>query len=79
MHIANIFADEIWSVYYDSYLDNVTTNEFQNLYEYVGISTVDDVANNFSTEVIDKCVGNLKPGKACAPYNVFAEHYICVS
>ena len=40
----------------------------------MGNFSVDDVKNSFSIEVIDKCIRNLKPGKACGPDELSAEH-----
>ena len=40
----------------------------------VGNFSVDDVKNSFNIAVIDKCIRNLKPGKACGPDELSAEN-----
>ena len=75
LSIANAFANQFGSIYYDSGSDSKCKQNFFNFFDkYVDNFSVDDVKNSFNIEVIDKCIRNLKPEKACDPDELSAEH-----
>ena len=75
LSIADAFANQFGSVYYNSGSDSKSKQYFFNSFDkYVGNFSVDDVKNSFNIEVLDKYIRNLKPGKACGPDELSAEH-----
>ena len=44
------------------------------LKNYKSSNSCDDVINGLTTELIEKCVNDLKLGKACGPDELSAEH-----
>ena len=73
--IANAFRSQFGAVYYnsDEYTASVSTFETM-LKNYKSSNSCDDVINGLTTELIEKCVNDLKLGKACGRDNLSAEH-----
>jgi hypothetical protein len=75
--VANIFADYFSMVYYDSNNNveakSIYHKDFDEARMIDGLKQ-DQCLSAISVELIDKCIRNLKTGKACGPDNISAEH-----
>jgi hypothetical protein len=77
--IADCFATHLGSVYYRSDLDSTARHDFESCYSerFSGMCNEDNyvyACNGITVEVIDKCMRDLKLGKAAGPDRITAEH-----
>jgi hypothetical protein len=72
--LANEFAHHFGEVYFDSNLDTEAHNEFSNEYlvvEQLQPGVID--VGVIDVELVDKCLHNIKMGKACGPDGLSCE------
>ena len=73
--IANAFRSQFGAVYYNSDEDTASVRTYEIMPKnYKSSNSCDDVINDLTTELIEKCVNNLKLGKACDPDDLSTEH-----
>ena len=73
--IANTFRSRFGAVYYNSDEDTSSVNAFVTIFKNYRISnSCEDVINGLTTELIEKCVNNLRLGKACGPDELCVQH-----
>jgi hypothetical protein len=75
--IANEFRTFYANTYVNSRLDSAAVNEFQELINSPNMTNVEALPDNYvSTECIERCIGQLKLGKAAGLDKIVAEHIV---
>ena len=63
------------AIYYNCDEDTASVSAFETMLKnYRSSNSCNDVINGLTTELIDKCVNDLKLGKVCVPDELSAEH-----
>ena len=75
VHVANAFATQFKSVYYNSADDGNAKSEFYNLVSQMP-DDVTNLSSLLSVELIDACIRKLKLGKAAGGDGLCSEHLI---
>ena len=77
VEVANMFANNFNSVYYDSSADDIAVKTFTSLKNFVSeASPIMQCSTEVSVELVDKCLHSLHRGKACGPDDLSAEHLL---
>jgi len=77
--IANAFADHFAKVYYNSHVDCTVKDRYQCVRDkckQVDDKRIGGCIDGVSVELIDKCIRDMKKGKACGPDDLSAEHLL---
>ena len=77
--IANEFADHFSKVYYNSHEDWTSRDSYYSDHEkckQVSGERIGYCIESVSVELVDKCIHDLKKGKACGPDDLTAEHLL---
>ena len=73
---ADSFASYFKSVFFDSSNDQVATAEFVQCYSSVFNGVQNTCPDFITVELVDRCIRQMKRGKAAGPDNLTAEHVI---